>query len=88
MLSRLDMAGERRGQVVVVRKRKTEASSPAPTELPPAIDPPAVGEPFDLLRGTTPSVALLGKAGVLLIEHAGRVYTLRRNKNGRLVLTA
>ncbi len=30
---------------------------------------------------------LLGERGVVLIEHDGEVYTLRKTRNGRLILT-
>lgn len=34
------------------------------------------------------SDALLGTAGVLIIEHAGREYRLRQTSTGKLILTA
>ena len=30
---------------------------------------------------------LLGATGIVHIEHAGQIYTLRRTRNGRLLLT-
>lgn len=33
------------------------------------------------------SAALLGDATMLLIEHAGEEYQLRRTRNGKLILT-
>ena len=36
----------------------------------------------------TSSLELLGRNGVLVIEHAGREYRLRVTQNGKLILTA
>jgi hemin uptake protein HemP len=36
---------------------------------------------------TVESEALLGLDGILGIEHGGEIYTLRRTRNGRLILT-
>jgi len=58
------------------------------------------GPPPDLARdpGTPPepeaskarllrSAELLGDAGLLHIDHDGEIYSLRRTRNGRLILT-
>ena len=37
---------------------------------------------------TVTSQVLLGMAGELVIEHAGREYRLRLTRNGKLILTA
>jgi hemin uptake protein HemP len=36
---------------------------------------------------TVASAELLGEAGLLRIEHDGEIYSLRRTRNGRLILT-
>jgi hemin uptake protein HemP len=36
---------------------------------------------------TVPSAELLGETGLLHIEHDGEIYSLRRTRNGRLILT-
>ncbi len=36
---------------------------------------------------TVSAAELLGRAGVVRIEHQGEVYTLRRTRLGRLILT-
>ena len=46
-------------------------------------------EPGTSLQGErVMSNQLLGERGVLIIEHEGREYRLRRTQNGKLILTA
>jgi hemin uptake protein HemP len=40
----------------------------------------------DAIR-TVSAADLLGRAGVVRIEHEGEIYTLRRTRLGRLILT-
>jgi hemin uptake protein HemP len=63
---------ERRTTVVVIRKARDRR--------PPA--PPVASS-----EGLRSSADLLGADGILHIEHEGGVYTLRRTRNGRLILT-
>jgi hemin uptake protein HemP len=47
----------------------------------------AVPAPRGPSMRTVQSTALLGGEGLLGIEHNGALYTLRRTRNGRLILT-
>jgi hemin uptake protein HemP len=58
-------------------ERRTEASRRA--SVTPA--------PRGARMRTVQSTALLGGEGLLGIEHDGSLYTLRRTRNGRLILT-
>jgi hemin uptake protein HemP len=46
----------------------------------------SVADARDAIR-TIPASELLGRAGVVRIEHEGEIYTLRRTRLGRLILT-
>jgi hemin uptake protein HemP len=47
-------------------------------------DPPAPGaHPGDPIR----TEELFGKASVILIEHDGQIYLLRKTRHGKLILT-
>ncbi len=43
--------------------------------------------PAEGQQAVVPSHRLLGPRGALRIEHSGELYTLRRTRNGKLILT-
>jgi hemin uptake protein HemP len=57
-----------------------------PPDRPLAADQPGASPRNASVPGVT-SEKLLGARGELKIEHAGEIYSLRRTRNGKLILT-
>jgi hemin uptake protein HemP len=68
------------------RSREESSLSCTPSNLASASASPHAPEPAERLPTIT-STALLGSGGILCIEHNAEIYTLRRTRNGRLILT-
>ena len=56
--------------------RRPTPGAPGAQSAAPAQPPPRIS-----------SASLLGPAGIVLIAHEGATYTLRRTRNGKLILT-
>jgi hemin uptake protein HemP len=66
-----------------LRRNRGPSTPPDPAQADPGTHAPAPsGRP-----PTVASTELLGSGGILGIEHNGELYTLRRTRNGRLILT-
>jgi hemin uptake protein HemP len=72
-------------EVALDRGRGTAAGQPAPERIHPGTDGIAV-DTAERIRTVT-SAELLGARGIVGIEHNGQLYTLRRTRHGRLILT-
>jgi hemin uptake protein HemP len=62
---------------------ETHADAKRPGSPGGAPHEPPAATPVPVLR----AAHLLGAAGIVHIEHHGQIYTLRRTRNGRLLLT-
>ncbi len=63
----------------------TQHHNHSPDTILPAQEPGA--SPRNVSAPGVTSEQLLGARGELKIEHAGEIYSLRRTRNGKLILT-